>query len=233
MGKINIQDRDAFSSFYAIAKNIVNNGRKKDFLPRGYILNDIDDRTTELNMFMGANVLDFMLIFACDGRHKNSTTAMATQDVQRHNKKQNMTTIIMQILIIPTDVVAEMDHVDIINHRQRFPTSFFATIRAVICLVYEVDSYVVFRLAMAITNIHPIEHVTVINISPQNIEPRVILPLSTHPTLLTNLPLRHAGLSEHDLLRSNSRETIPKPIFFQRITSESFLLHSIGTLPNP
>ena len=65
MDGINIQDRDTFNSFQTIIEDIVNDSRKKDFLSRGYMLNEKYNRTIESNVFMEGKVVDFILVCAC------------------------------------------------------------------------------------------------------------------------------------------------------------------------
>ena len=117
MADTNIQDRDIFDSFEAIVEDLVNCNRKKEFLSRGYILDDDDGRTTEMNKFTEGKILDLMLVCSCIGRHTHFTPAMISQDTQRYNEKQNMTSRKMQTLIFPAEVVTEMNNTDIIHHR--------------------------------------------------------------------------------------------------------------------
>ena len=115
---------------------------------------------------MGGKVLDVMLTCTCVDCHNNPTPVMATQHAQRYNTKQHLATRIMQLLIPPTDVIAEIDDADRINHRQKSPSSLYATIIAIICLVYKVDTVVDFRLAITTTNVHTIGHINVIDVPP-------------------------------------------------------------------
>ena len=83
---------------------------------------------------MGGRVLDFNLVCACIVRHENLTPAMVTQDIQLFITKQHIATRTIQ-LIIPTNVITEIDNVDQIHHRKTSPASLYATSRAAINLV--------------------------------------------------------------------------------------------------
>ena len=51
-------------------------------------------------------------------------------------------------LIFPNNIVAETNEVDSLHHRDIMPTSFYASIRIAINLVHELDSDMVFRVAI-------------------------------------------------------------------------------------
>jgi hypothetical protein len=57
-----------------------------------------------------------------------------------------------------------MDDTDRINHCIIYLTSLYATIRAAICLLYDVDPDMIFRLPLVITTGHIIEHINISDI---------------------------------------------------------------------
>ena len=136
------------------------------------------------------------------------------------------------MLILPTNVVAEMDDADQIYHCGISLTYIFATIRAIICFIYKLDTDMVFRLA--ITNINT-EHINIVNIPPQNIKPKVISP---PPDIANTIHPSHQTITEtHRFSRAppriNARRSNPKLIFLQRINPKSLQMHSIGTFRIP
>ena len=87
MVDVNIQDRDAFSSFQAIVEDLLNGGCKKDNLSRGYLLDDNDETTVAMNAFVGGKILDMEVVYSCVDHHANPTLVMVTHDTQRYNTK--------------------------------------------------------------------------------------------------------------------------------------------------
>ena len=112
---------------------------------------------------MGGRVLDFHLLCAYIGHHKNPTTAVMTQDVQRFNTKQHIATRTMQLMTIPPKIAVKMDDTDQLNHRGLSPTLLYDTHRPVVKLVYELDTNIVFRLAISITNVISTVHISIVD----------------------------------------------------------------------
>ena len=72
---------NALNSFQSVLENSVIAGHKSEFLSRGYILNNEYGRTAELNTVVGWRVVDFNLLCAQIGRHKDPTPTMITLEV--------------------------------------------------------------------------------------------------------------------------------------------------------
>ena len=95
-----------------------------------------------------------------------------------------------------------MDDADQINHQKNLsPPSIYAAIRAAINLVNKLDTTILFRLAIVITNLNNTKHINIVDIPPQNTKPRVMppLPLTTQPTLPNKLSLQRTSLPERNI----------------------------------
>ena len=89
-----------------------------------------------------------------------------------------------------------MDSPDRMYQQQNSKIVLLVTIRAPIYLAYDSDHGVLFRVAIAITNVHTIKNANVIDVPLPDREPRIILPLPTQNTLPPNFTLRGTGMPD-------------------------------------